>query len=687
MVDLADLKQSRDLSGEKLGLRFLRDAASTPTIAELRKMPEERFLALRPRDVNQRFQRGDYWLKTSVSNTSKAAVTWVLRHPMPLTDYVDYWVFRNGAQVGRATGGDRTMLSQRQIPYRIASVRHTTEPGQVAEIYIRVRNRDASPMHLTFALADEATFLRQIARDQLAMGVLYGIPLALVIYALGGWVVNGTRSSLIYIGYVLAVMGSWLGINGQLAEYVFFNRPDIANTMLLVFFLLVAITNAMFAREFLRTRQLMPRFDLYFLAVIGLAVAAIGMRALGFHFPVVQVAIALVFAHAIAPMVAIIALGGRAAYARWYLMAQLVYNVALIVGIIGARFAELNYENYFFYCQLAFIAELVLLGMAQHDRVRILQGKKSAFEQKYNTALQVNNAELARQLDQRTRQLHEAQQRTEFMAALKTTTGRIANGEFSVRLVPGESAELSELAGNVNAMAESLSRLEGGRKRWIAEISHELRIPLFSLLCETEALLDGVRTMNTATIASIHEEVLRLSRLVTDLHEVALTNLRSLPCTFTSWPLASLLAKKENGYVRYARQNGLRFTLDAPPGPVLVKWDKWRIEQLLDNLVGNSISYTDAPGTIALAVTVASDRVHIILEDTFPGIESAEAKHLFEPLYRADMARSRRAAGSGLGLSICQAIVHAHMGRITAEQSPMGGLAIRIELPLTIDRI
>ncbi len=117
MVDVAGLEQSGDLSGETLGLRFLRDAPSTLTLAELRSMPEDGFAALRPRDVNQRFQRGDYWLKTSVNNSSKAAVTWVLRHPMPLTDYVDYWVFTNGVRVGHATGGDRTQLSQRHIPF------------------------------------------------------------------------------------------------------------------------------------------------------------------------------------------------------------------------------------------------------------------------------------------------------------------------------------------------------------------------------------------------------------------------------------------------------------------------------------------------------------------------------------------------------------------------------------------
>lgn len=675
-VALTDLQPSADLSGATLGLCFLRDAQQTLTITALRSLPERQFSVLRQRDLNQRFQRGDYWLKTSVRNPSSSSITWVLRHPMPITDYVDYWIFTDGVLVSHATGGDRSLVADRQIPYRIASVRHTSQPGQVSEVYIRLRNKQLSPMHLIFALSDEARFLKTMASDQLMIGILYGIPLALVVYALGGWLISGSRANLVYAGYVLAVMGSWLGINGQLAEVVFPNQPDSANVMLVVFFLLAIIANSMFVREFLQTRLLIPRFDKYFCVVIALAVAGIVLRALGFHVAVVQITVALLLTHAIAPVVAIIALGRKAVFARWYLVAQLVYNATLIIGIAGVRYAELSYENYFFYCQLAFIAELVLLAVAQQDRVRMLQREKMAFEQKYNTALEANNAQLASQLAQR----------TAFLATVTTATGRIAKGEFSVRLAPGTSPELSALADDVNLMAAALSRLEGARKRWIADISHELRLPLFSLLCETEALLDGVRTINQRAIASIHEEVTRLTRLVSDLHEVALSYLRPLPCTFSSWQLEALLRKKEPAYVRRAQEKGLLFTLDLAPGCLPVQWDQGRFEQLLDNLVQNSISYTDAPGALVLAVQAGPERVVLTLQDTLPGIDAAGAKHLFEPLYRADTARSRRAGGSGLGLSICQAIVHAHHGSITAEPSPMGGLAIRIELPFSTDK-
>ena len=141
-VDLARLTPGSELAGRELGLRFLQDAQQTLSIGALITMPENRFQMLRTSAVNQRFRSGDYWLKASVHNASAAPLTWVLRHPMPITDYVDYWVVTNDAVATHATGGDRTLASQRQIPYRIASVRHTSQPGEVAHIYIRMRNRE-----------------------------------------------------------------------------------------------------------------------------------------------------------------------------------------------------------------------------------------------------------------------------------------------------------------------------------------------------------------------------------------------------------------------------------------------------------------------------------------------------------------------------------------------------------------
>ena len=235
---------------------------------------------------------------------------------------------------------------------------------------------------------------------------------------------------------------------------------------------------------------------------------------------------------------------------------------------------------------------------------------------------------------------------------------------------------------NINAMAQALAQLDAQRRRWIADISHELRTPLAVLRGEIEALVDGVRPLQPAAMVSLREEVLHLGALVEDLHLLAMSDLKALPCYFEEQDALALAQKVLQRFELRAQQLGLSLQLSAPQQDrVPVRWDGRRIEQLLGNLLDNSLRYTDAPGRVRLTLQIDAGDVLIDLEDSAPGVLAADAARLFEPLYRADAARSRHTGGSGLGLAICHAIVQAHGGVIVAAASELGGLRIRIRLP------
>lgn len=114
-------------------------------------------------------------------------------------------------------------------------------------------------------------------------------------------------------------------------------------------------------------------------------------------------------------------------------------------------------------------------------------------------------------------------------------------------------------------------------------------------------------------------------------------------------------------------------------------WDSQRMEQVLINLLDNSLSYTDAPGLIRLTIQRREERVWLLVEDSEPGVPAADLGQLFEPLYRSDAARVRNRAGSGLGLAICAALVRAHLGRITAGACELNGLSILVDMPASVD--
>ena len=266
---------------------------------------------------------------------------------------------------------------------------------------------------------------------------------------------------------------------------------------------------------------------------------------------------------------------------------------------------------------------------------------------------------------------------------VQDATARIAHGELGVRVPSTRSDEIGDLARNVNLMAQSLQRMESARRRWIADMSHELRTPLAGLRGEVEALVDGVRPFTHQAALSLREDVLRLGKLVDDLHLLAMHDLHSLPCRFVDADAVQIVQDTLRRFAVRAQAAGL--TLDwvtPPPAALSVVWDPARIEQLLANLLENSLRYTDAPGRVGLALHVAGDTVQISIDDSAPGAGSADMARLFEPLFRADAARSRHTGGSGLGLAICQAICQAHRGHISVKPSTLGGLQMLVSLPI-----
>ncbi len=273
------------------------------------------------------------------------------------------------------------------------------------------------------------------------------------------------------------------------------------------------------------------------------------------------------------------------------------------------------------------------------------------------------------------------------LQAAQDATARIARGEFGVRVDSHtevkRSDEIGDLLRNINRMAGGLQRLESSRRRWLADISHELRTPLAGLRGDIEALVDGVRTLKHESVVSLRDKALQLSALVDDLHLLAMSDLKALPCQFLEVDAVALMRQAAKRFERRAA-SGLALGLELNGlKELLVCWDKMRIDQLLDNLMENSFRYTDAPGRVTLALKRAGNKVLISIDDSAPTVAESDMPHLFEPLYRADTARSRHRGGSGLGLAICDAIVRSHDGHIEAKQSTLGGLCVRIELPMS----
>ena len=119
-----------------------------------------------------------------------------------------------------------------------------------------------------------------------------------------------------------------------------------------------------------------------------------------------------------------------------------------------------------------------------------------------------------------------------------------------------------------------------------------------------------------------------------------------------------------------------------------MQWDFGRIEQLVSNLLENSLRYTQAPGRVRVRWSSNATQLTLLVEDSAPGLQVQQLEKIFEPLYRVDSSRTRTGQhGSGLGLSIVRAIARAHRGTVQAQASTLGGVCIRLELPLQPQRL
>ena len=214
-------------------------------------------------------------------------------------------------------------------------------------------------------------------------------------------------------------------------------------------------------------------------------------------------------------------------------------------------------------------------------------------------------------------------------------------------------------------------------------ISHELRTPLAILRGELEAVLDGVREVNREALESLLAEVLHVSKIVNDLHQLSLADTGAL--AFKKEPVDPLQILKNTLHIFRTRLEQrkieLQDDLDSVE-PAIVLGDADRLTQLFSNLLENTLRYAEVSAKLKVWNNRAQKRLTIYIEDSGPGVPQKSLAHLFDRLYRVEKSRSRSQGGSGLGLSICQSIVENLGGEIRAANGPSGGLQIEIVLPL-----
>jgi signal transduction histidine kinase len=268
------------------------------------------------------------------------------------------------------------------------------------------------------------------------------------------------------------------------------------------------------------------------------------------------------------------------------------------------------------------------------------------------------------------------------LAKLQAAARAIGSRNWAYRVPVAGSEEIRAVAQSFNEMAAALEAAETLRQNMLADIAHELRTPLTVLQGNLRAMLDGVYRLEASEIARLYDQTRHLHRLVEDLHTLAQAEANQLPLQRLRFDLAEMTAETTAFFSAAAEDADIHLTAVATDKPVYVDGDKWRLNQVLQNLLTNAIRHTPAQGAVVAIVQEEASEVVLSVADSGDGIDPAQIDRVFERFYRVDKARSRDAGGAGLGLAIARALVEAHDGRIEMQSEGIGkGSVFRVYLP------
>jgi len=229
-----------------------------------------------------------------------------------------------------------------------------------------------------------------------------------------------------------------------------------------------------------------------------------------------------------------------------------------------------------------------------------------------------------------------------------------------------------------------IERLQRVRSQFLANVSHEVRTPLFALKGFLETLQDGGiddPKVNRTFVESAYKQAQRLDALLRDLIEISRIESGEMRLSFRFFQLLPFLRQLAEDYAEVASQRKQTLRLHAPEGDVEVLGDKERLRQALDNLVDNALKYTPEGSEIVIGAVVKQDQVVIRISDNGPGIAAEHLPRIFERFYRVDVGRSREVGGTGLGLAIVKHLVEAHGSKMQVESVIGRGTSFSFELP------
>jgi signal transduction histidine kinase len=241
----------------------------------------------------------------------------------------------------------------------------------------------------------------------------------------------------------------------------------------------------------------------------------------------------------------------------------------------------------------------------------------------------------------------------------------------------------------INEKGRELEVASRHKSQFLANMSHELRTPLNAILGYTELILDNIYGDMTDKVRGVLERVQNNGRhllgLINDVLDLSKIEAGQLALSLTDYSLNSLVQTVFVAVEALSTEKHLLLKIEAPPALPMGHGDERRLSQVLLNLVGNAIKFTDA-GEVTIKASAANGLFTVAVHDTGPGVSESDQTKIFEEFQQADSSSTRTKGGTGLGLSIARKIIEMHGGRLWVESTLGNGSTFSFSIPIRVER-
>jgi len=242
----------------------------------------------------------------------------------------------------------------------------------------------------------------------------------------------------------------------------------------------------------------------------------------------------------------------------------------------------------------------------------------------------------------------------------------IAKGNFDKKIKVSRNDELGELAKSFNHMAEELCKQEANKRKFISNLSHDLRSPLTSITGYTRGILDGTieKTKQDRYLQIVLNESERLTKMVNDMLDLSAMEGGNLTLNKTDFDINSLLLNELDKFESRIIEKKIKLEIDLYKEKILAHGDIENIRRVIYNLIDNALKFIDIEGKLTIKSEVKEDKILVGIQNTGTVIPKDELKNIWKRFTKLDNSRGMERKSTGLGLSIVREIIKAHEEKI-----------------------